>query len=101
MHTRSRVNADNPQAAHISLAGSPVAIHICHRTHHRFVRWPEKTLTRTTMAFSHLQYFFMFLVRCYATFHSRHGKSSIRLFLYDWNINRHKEEDVSYGEYRL
>src|SRR6266480_2944450 len=79
MHTRSRVDAGNPQAAHIALAITAVAVHIRHRAHHGFVRWTEKTLARTTVALSHLQQFSMFIYGVEAMFFRIKGCKSICL----------------------
>src|SRR5207248_412318 len=54
MHTCSRVDTCNPQAAHITLAITAVAIHIGHRAHDRLMRRTDKTATCRTMTLGHL-----------------------------------------------
>src|SRR5260370_3457478 len=99
MHTSSRVDTRNPQAAHIALAGTTIAIHIRHRAHDGFMGWTEKASTCTTMALGHLEKFFIFLVCDYATFLSRHRYSSMPVYYNDSYLLRHKEEDVTDDEY--
>src|SRR5256885_7651738 len=50
MHTCSRVDTCNPQAAHITLAITAVAIHISHLAHDRLMCRTDKKATCRTMA---------------------------------------------------
>src|SRR5262249_52482044 len=73
MHACSGVDACDPQAAHITLAVAAVWVHGRPRAHDRFMGWTEEAFTCTTMAFSHLQDFFVSLMSGNSAFYPWHS----------------------------
>src|SRR5579883_1298041 len=69
VHASRGIDARDPEAAHVALAVAAVAIHVGHRAHDGFMRGPEESLARTTVALGHIQNFLMPLVCWDATFY--------------------------------
>ena len=72
----SCVNASDPKATEIPSAGTPVAIAVPQRLHHRFVGSLEETMFGPSLAFSEFQYLLVSSSGLRTPFYSSHDSSS-------------------------
>src|SRR6185437_14627610 len=69
---RARVDARNPERAHVTLAVAPVAVGVLQRVEHRLACCFDQAMPRAPVALGTLQDLLMLLAGCDAPLHSWH-----------------------------